>query len=46
MARGGHILSLQAIDVNGQRRVFNWYFRIRHLKNENEKKEYKNSGSN
>lgn len=30
LTQGGHILSLTAKDRQGNRRVFNWYFRIKH----------------
>ncbi len=36
LAQGGHILTLQATDVKGFTRVYNWYFRIKHKKYENE----------
>ncbi|HJT24290.1 MAG TPA: hypothetical protein VJ873_06915, partial [bacterium] len=32
LARGGHILTAQATDKEGNTRVYNWYFRIRHPK--------------
>ena len=39
LARGGHILTAQATDKNGFTRVFNWYFRIKHLKTEKNSKD-------
>jgi peptidoglycan/xylan/chitin deacetylase (PgdA/CDA1 family) len=32
MTQGGHILTFTATDKQGQHRVFNWYFRIKHKK--------------
>ncbi len=31
LPRGGHILTARATDKNGRTRVYNWYFRIKHL---------------
>ncbi len=31
LPRGGHILTARAMDKNGCTRVYNWYFRIKHL---------------
>ncbi len=39
LARGGHILTAMATDKNGSTRVFNWYFRIRHLQPETSPKD-------
>ncbi len=39
LAQGGHILTLQATDLKGISRVYNWYFRIKHKKYESEEKD-------
>lgn len=39
LSRGGHIFTAMATDKNGFTRVFNWYFRVKHLKQETSPKD-------